>query len=60
MRASTYDWPHAFARFDAAAGEVLGRYGSNHIHAVPGEFVEELRAACRLMDIRVDGYGSVA
>ena len=60
MHASTYEWPHAFARLDAPADEVLSRYGSNHIHAVPGEFVEELRAACRLMDIRVDGYGSVA
>ena len=36
MRASTYVWPHAFARFEADADEFLGRYGSNHIHAVPG------------------------
>ena len=41
MRASTYVWPHAFARFDAGADEILGRYGSNHVHAVPGDHVDD-------------------
>jgi L-fucose isomerase len=58
MRATTYVWPHAFARFEADAGEILGRYGSNHIHAVPGDHVETLRNACRLADIDYDGFGS--
>jgi L-fucose isomerase len=58
MRATTYVWPHAFARFEADAGEILGRYGSNHIHAVPGDHVEALRNACRLVDIDYDGFGS--
>jgi L-fucose isomerase len=58
MRASTYSWPHAFARFDADAGEVLGRYGSNHIHAIPGDHVATLREVCRLLDVDYDGFGS--
>lgn len=58
MRQSTYEWPHAFARFEAAADEVLSRYGSNHIHAVPGDRVQELRAVCELLDIDYDGFGS--
>jgi L-fucose isomerase len=58
MRASTYEWPHAFARFDASADEVLGRYGANHIHAVPGDYVAELRIACRLLGVDFDGFGS--
>jgi L-fucose isomerase len=37
MRASTYEWPHAFARLDAGAGDFLQRFGANHIHAVPGD-----------------------
>ncbi len=57
MRQSTYGWPHAFARMDADAGEILSRYGSNHIHAVPGDYVEELRVVCDLLDIDYDGYG---
>jgi L-fucose/D-arabinose isomerase len=59
MRASTYVWPHAFARFDANADEILGRYGSNHIHAVPGDQVPALREICRLLDVDFDGFGSL-
>jgi L-fucose isomerase len=58
MRQSTYAWPHAFARIDTSADEILSRYGSNHIHAVPGDHVEELRVICRLLDIDYDGFGS--
>jgi L-fucose isomerase len=57
--ASNFEWPHAFARFDATADEILGRYGSNHIHAVPGDRVAELRSVCRFLDIDFDGFGSL-
>ena len=60
MRASTYEWPHAFARLAAPAEEILSRYGSNHIHAVPGDRVEELRAVCRYLDLDYDGIGDAA
>jgi L-fucose/D-arabinose isomerase len=59
MRASTYVWPHAFARFDASADEILGRYGSNHVHAVPGDHVPALREVCRLLDVDFDGFGGL-
>jgi L-fucose/D-arabinose isomerase len=59
MHASTYVWPHAFARFDATADEILGRYGSNHIHAIPGDHVPALREVCRLIDVDFDGFGGV-
>ncbi len=58
MRASTYVWPHAFARFEAEDDEVLGRYGSNHIHAIPGDHVETLRHVCRLLEVDFDGFGT--
>jgi len=57
--ASNVEWPHAFARFDAGADEILGRYGSNHIHAVPGDRVAELRSVCRFLDIDFDAFGSL-
>ncbi len=60
MRASTYEWPHAFARLAAPAEEILSRYGSNHIHAVPGDCVDGLRAVCRYLDIDYDGLGDAA
>jgi L-fucose isomerase len=59
MRASSYEWPHAFARFTASADEILGRFGSNHIHAVPGDRVVELREVCTLLDVEFDGFGRV-
>jgi L-fucose isomerase len=58
MRASTYVWPHAFARLAADRDELLSRYGSNHIHAIPGEHVETLRIVCGLLDVDYDGFGT--
>ncbi len=58
MNQSTYEWPHAFARMEAEAGEILDRYGSNHIHAVPGDHVETLRVVCKLLEVDYDGFGS--
>jgi L-fucose isomerase len=59
MRASTYVWPHAFTRFDATVDDILSRYGSNHIHAVPGDHVGALRGVCRLLDVDFDGIGDL-
>ena len=59
MRASTYEWPHAFARLDAPAGEVLALRLEPHPRR-PGGLCGGAAGGCRLMEIRVDGYGSVA
>jgi L-fucose isomerase len=56
-RQSTFEWPHAFARFDASAEEFLTRFSANHIHAVPGDYTAELRAVCDNLDIDVDVIG---
>jgi L-fucose isomerase len=58
MRQTTYEWPHAFARFEATADEVLSRYGSNHIHAIPGDRIADLRRICELLDVDYDGFGT--
>jgi L-fucose isomerase len=58
MRQTTYEWPHAFAKFEATAGEILSRYGSNHIHAIPGDHVADLRQICDLLDVNYDGLGA--
>ncbi|MGI5227524.1 L-fucose/L-arabinose isomerase family protein [Actinoallomurus sp. CA-142502] len=59
MRQSTYEWPHAFARLRVDSEEFLSRFGANHIHAVPGEYVAELRAVCELLAIDFDGFGEL-
>ncbi|MGH4019536.1 MAG: fucose isomerase, partial [Pseudonocardiaceae bacterium] len=56
MRQSTFEWPHAFARLDARAEDFLNRFGANHIHAVPGDVREEMRAVCRLLNITLDEF----
>jgi L-fucose/D-arabinose isomerase len=58
MRASSYEWPHAFARLDVSAEALLGRYASNHIHAVPGDRRVELEAVCDFLDVDLDQLGS--
>lgn len=60
MRASTYEWPHAFVRMAADHEEVLSRFGANHIHAVPGDHLQALRAFCHLADVDYDGFGEAA
>jgi L-fucose isomerase len=58
-RQSTFEWPHAFARFGASAGEFLTRFSANHIHAVPGDVTPELQAVCGYLDIDVDIIGTI-
>lgn len=45
--------------FAAAAAGVLGRYGSNHIHAIPGKHVAEFREVCQVLDVDFDGFGGL-
>lgn len=58
MRQSTYEWPHAFTRMDVPAPEFLSAFGANHVHAVPGDHVDELRSVCELAGIRFELLGS--
>lgn len=59
VRASTREWPHAFARFTASAAEFLTRFSANHIHAVPGDHTDGLLAVCDLLDIDADIIGEI-
>lgn len=50
-RQTTYEWPHAFARFNMPLATLRDQYSSNHIHAVIGDHVAALVAACELLGI---------
>lgn len=50
-RQTTYTWPHAFARFDCSLAAVRDHYASNHIHAIIGDHVGALAAACEPLGI---------
>ena len=58
MRQTTLEWPHAFARFTCSADEFISSYASNHIHAVYGDWVDELRLAADLLGIEAHVYGA--
>ncbi len=60
VRASNYEWPHAFVRMAVDPDEMLSRFGANHIHAVPGDHLLALRAFCHLADVDYDGLGAAA
>ncbi len=59
MRQTSLEWPHAFARFTCSAEEFIGRYASNHIHAVYGEWTAELRLAAEMLGVEATVYGEV-
>lgn len=44
-------WPHCFAVFDCSKSDLAQLYSSNHIHAVFGDWLGELEAACEALGI---------
>ncbi|HEY4384313.1 MAG TPA: L-fucose/L-arabinose isomerase family protein, partial [Ktedonobacteraceae bacterium] len=58
MRQTTLEWPHAFTRFTCTPDEFISSYASNHIHAVYGDWVEELRTVADLLGIDSYVYGA--
>lgn len=48
---TTPEWPHCWAVFDCTKQELANHYASNHIHAVFGDWIGELEAACHSLGI---------
>ena len=48
---TTYEWPHAFARFNCSHQVFADSFRANHLHAALGDHVAELIAACEALDI---------
>ncbi len=57
---STAEWPHAFTKLNTSATDFISTFGANHIHAIPGDHVDELKAVCTLLDIDYQGMGDAA
>lgn len=55
---TAWEWPHAFARFDCSVDELGRSYASNHIHAVMGDYVGEMQAACEALGVEVIRLGA--
>lgn len=48
---TTWEWPHAYAKFDCSVQELAQSYSSNHIHAVLGDYTAELIAAAEHLGV---------
>jgi L-fucose isomerase len=55
---SNAEWPHAYAQLDVPAADFLRRFGANHIHAVPGDLVDDLHILAGLLGIGLDLLGT--
>jgi L-fucose isomerase len=45
-------WPHAFVRLDVPPRALVRTLQANHLHAVAGDYREELLTLCRLLDVK--------
>lgn len=48
---TSYTWPHVWGQFDISMETLAQNFSSNHIHAVPGNYIGELQAVCEALDI---------
>lgn len=57
MAETTKEWPHVFARLPFDHNIFLDRFSANHCHAVYGDYTEELKIICRMLDIKAEVLG---
>jgi len=56
LRKTTWSFPHVFVKTELDFEEFFSSFGANHVHAVEGDYVDELISFCRQMDIRYRKY----
>ena len=47
-------WPHGYAEVAMDPYDLVDRYDSNHVHAVAGDYIEELKKFCELKNIEYE------
>jgi L-fucose isomerase len=51
MRRTQIEWPHAFCRLETSIERFIEKFPCNHIHAVYGDYVDELIMVCEILGI---------
>ncbi len=51
LQETSPEWPQGFTKLTAAANELIKGLGGNHLHAVYGNYVKELKNICDMMSI---------
>lgn len=57
MEETTKEWPHVFAKLPFDYQIFLEKFSANHCHAVYGDYVEDLKIICRMLEIDVEVSG---
>jgi L-fucose isomerase len=57
MKRTQIEWPHAFARLETDIETFIQKFPCNHIHAVYGDYVEELKMVCDFLGISCEILG---
>lgn len=57
MGETTKEWPHVFAKLPFHHSIFLDKFSANHCHAVYGDYQEDLKMICRMLDIEVELLG---
>lgn len=51
LKATCEQWPHIFVVPDASYDDIIENYACNHIHAIAGDYVNEIRKFCELTGV---------
>lgn len=47
-------WPHGYTKVNMDPLELINRFENNHVHAVHGDYIEEIRKFCKLKEIECE------
>jgi L-fucose isomerase len=53
VKGSLENWPHAYVRSNVTIQDLVKTMEANHIHAVAGDCVAELKSFCQMLEIEV-------
>jgi L-fucose isomerase len=56
VQATQTEWPHAFTKLKVSPERFIATYSSNHIHGVYGDYVEELKWVCKILNMEAEVY----
>jgi hypothetical protein len=56
MKETSNEWPQGFVKLGVRPGELISEYGSNHAHAVFGNWVEDLVQMSDVLNIEYKVY----
>ncbi|MEI6157804.1 MAG: fucose isomerase, partial [Atribacterota bacterium] len=51
MARTQSEWPHAFCHLDTTIDRFIAKFPCNHLHAVYGNYVNELKMVCEMLGI---------